>query len=356
MAKDLRNLFRQYVSYWTRSALRDFTEQAGIQDPTQFNHSYIPTSQESGITTYAPAPNSASVAGNAPPIPDQGPNLFDQLVQQGGSRRSDAAPAAYTPNYAQGPDGRLYDVNDPAQADQYYGLVQATSEAEQRRAYEDALRGVTEDTRSLDEQAGQIGKGYEEKLRDLLEGKQAGDVRRSNYFAQLSPNAFQSSEGSAAQYANDLYGRGQGEVTTAAEQTLGPDFLSTGQIGDTSQFGRQRAALRTEGDTVTKDFQQRIADIRNQIAGLKSAGKVENNLNLGQPANYNRQSYTPVQAQSVDVSQYQPFLTFQQQSAPDANLFRNFIQPQTGQAPVANYLGYDTPKKDKNAVNQYLYA
>jgi hypothetical protein len=236
------------------------------------------------------------------------------------------------------------------QAAQTQGSQGALQYAQQLQELDQAIAD------NLSEAQGYV-QSYNKNINAFRDSKDLGDVNRQGYFSGLSPNAFQSSQATSQDFANNKYAEGLGDYFSQAEDAVGSGFLSNpndaSQLSATSQFGRQRAGigqdrsgLESSYNAFTGGLQDYIASAENGANAYIASGGQGNIGEYGQPGSFNyvpgqRKQVTPGQ---VDLSGITPYTSFQSLSS----------VPQSGGGGYGKVLNPTNPFKDQSTVDQYL--
>lgn len=301
-------------------------------------------------------------------------------------------PAAATNQAAPGNNiyflnGKGYDLNNPNQGKQYFNdratnvdqmardqlaPMQKQLEISNKQAdqtYGEQSDAIKRDLGNLGDQYTAYNHNYDTGIYNANQGYDLGAVNRQNMFAQASPNAFQSSQGSGEQYAR-----------TQLDKELG-DMAYNKSLTD-KNYNQQEAGLKQQfnPDTNTGDlatnynlFKQQSQNSLDQWAhqmntyygaqkDLLSNGAIQAyggaNPDIGK-FNFTAQTGQPLQGVNTDTSQYSPYTNFQQlQSSPQANFFGSF-QPQVtppAQSPLQQNLGQVPTNQDRSQIQNYLPA
>lgn len=238
----------------------------------------------------------------------------------------------------------------------YEGQVRSKlDEANRLNARE--LEGIDTDLADLDRTEQEANRTYDRSIYDTNENYDLGTVKRSNYFAQLSPNAFQSSQGTSQQYANNQRLQALGDIDVARTGTL--NDINTNRAGLQRSRGDLASAYdqyiqQTQGDLgrystdVNDYYNGQLDQTRGEFTGYDKAAGINE-------FRFNRDAFNPVNVQTADLSKYTPYLNFNQLSqSPEANFFRTNAPTKTATDPRDQYLGYKPDDKEKDYLRQYL--
>lgn len=260
-------------------------------------------------------------------------------------------------------NGQSFDMADPQQYLAYFAAQRDAYISEAQKATEDNLtqagetygqnkQSLTRDIGALDRARSSYGQSVVKNIKNLGEGYDLGTVNRANYFAGLSPNAYQSAQGSGQQYARGKLDEGIGEYQQAAAEAKsnfdqqGQD-LGQEQTGLESEYNRY---VQGQQDYLTKAQQQASDFYNTQGATAYAPGNTS-------AFSHAHGAFTPYQAPTVDVSKYTPFTNFS--TLPTTPATGNVFQaPTTPQAPDQNtlesYLGYTPTQQEKDLLSKYL--
>lgn len=269
--------------------------------------------------------------------------------------------------------GQTYDQNDPAQAAALLAAKQSTLGGQRDQQISQINRGLGE---SLDQAAltqGQqlgtfnqnatdYGRSVANNIVDLGQNHDLGQVNSQQQFAGLSPNAFQSGQGTSQQYGDQQYGKGLNQINQGLDETVGGNYFNNGQIDPNSTIGKQIAGLNSQYNFFTGDARN------NAQLGIQNAnnaygqGMDQNLSNLQALYNYAGKSfnyqgdntYNPNSLPNVDISQYSPYTNSQQLGqSPQAQ------QPSPSQwngssNPFSGLLGYSPTAAQSGYLNAFL--
>lgn len=321
---------------------------------------------------YSPPPTTQKTAGQV---------LGDQT--QYFTPTTSAAPTGTTAGISTTPqivyfNGVPYDINDPAirqqllqlrsqQADEYANRDISDYDKQVRDALEAARIQYGNQNNTIGEYLQDIGQNrinytndYNRNIKDLNQGYDLGTVNRTNYFNQLSPNAYQSSQADSQQFANNQRNQGLGDLQVAKTQ------YDSGLSRQENDINTQKKQLEDQYNKYINDTQdslgrqeQSIRDYYNQqkdqyatdVAQANTKQNV-NNFNAGQYVS----AYNPLDTPTVDLGKYTQFTNFNQLAAsPQANVFqKSAVTPQSQLTAQDSYLGYTPDQKSKNYITDYL--
>lgn len=269
--------------------------------------------------------------------------------------------------------GQTYNQSDPAQ-------LQALLQAKQNNLGGQRDQQISQINRQLGEslqnaalQQGQqlgtfnqnatdYGRGVANNIVGLGQGYDIGTVNNQQQFAGLSPNAFQSGQGTSQQYAGDQYNKGLNQLHQNLAETVGGDYLNNGSIDQNSAIGKQIAGLNQQYNMFTGDARN-SAQLGIQNANNAYGTGMDQNLsNLQALYNYaglpqfkfNSQGYNPNALPNVDISQYTPYANSSQLAGS-----QQAQQPSpatwTGSGnPFSGLLGYNPNATETNYLNAFL--
>jgi hypothetical protein len=236
-------------------------------------------------------------------------------------------------------NGRQYDMNNQADALAY--LQEYQNQINQFKNFDltAAQRDYDSQIREIKKSLGNVDTTEAQTLKDLQQGYGLGTVNRQNYFANLSPNAFQSSQGTSQAYA-------LGQLNEAGQQATNAANLNRTDIN--AQMGDIQSSYN---DYNTQRALQAQQAIESGYSGAASAAQSHGwNVNAFRPSG----DYTA----QVDTSQYTPYLNFQQvANSPSQQAYGKVLgqqTPQPGNQSVNQFLGYTPNKSNYNYLNQYL--
>jgi hypothetical protein len=249
---------------------------------------------------------------------------------------------------------QTFNLNDPAQRLAYYNALKtqltqqrdlayqqaqdnwSTADKASRQTYSDNLAKLDQGIADIDAAAKDWTKNYLTTVQGFNENKGQGDINRQSYFAQLSPNAFQSSQATSQQYANDKYTQGLSDLAGQAQNTVGLGYVNAFDPNNTnsvnnslldasSQYGRNYGSTVAQKKSLANAFAdynaaaaKKLQDANTQIGQSYQSALETNAEKLGQldlaqgvsPFKYGVQTTTPYQAPAIDLSKYTPYTTF----------------------------------------------
>lgn len=327
--------------------------------------------------------------------------LIKSIAGTGGTSSSTApeAPIDYgTKIY----NNRTYNFNSPEERLAYYNDVaanlgaqrdQAIAEAQNAfrtnneqsvRQYQGYISQLDQSLADIGAEAKNFATDYFKTVNNFNEGKGTGDVNRQNYFASISPNAFQSSQATSQDFANDKYTQGLGDLATQANNVTGIDYINNFDpnganntaFGAGSQYGRQVADVGTQRANLENNFnvyntsaQQGLQTNLNNIGqqyqtGLSSQAESLGAVDLAQKTNpfqYGMQATTPYKAPVQDMASFTPYTNFSSLSNTSipGNTYTKPINTSNAFSgdQVSNYLNRTkstVPKGKNDWFNNYL--
>jgi hypothetical protein len=324
-----------------------------------------PSPQNTGVTQSAPATGS----GGSSPYPPgyflhsmMGPD--NQTYNLADANQREAYRQAYIKSYGQQRDQAISQLQDPARAN----LASAADQnARSLNAY--------------NQSAVDYGRGLANNIVDLGQGHDLGQVNQQQYFSGLSPNAFQSGQATSQQYNNDQYQKGITQLHQGEAETVGQNYLSSGQIDPNSKIGSEIGGLgnaynKFVGDTnrsldygttaANTAYSKAIQDQSNNISNLVAysgqtqpsytpvafdASKATGNVTFNPFTNPNAQQYQPTR---TDISQYTPYSNASQLSqAPQAQSPSPATWTGSG-TPLSGLLGYNPNNTQTNYLNAFM--
>lgn len=336
-----------------------------------------PNQVPNGVTNYFSGQNQLAMGPSSvkSDVNTNDPNAATGLQSTVGGLGTGTS-SAYEPQYVQLPNGQVFDISDPAQriaffnaknafldqqqSEQYNLFSQGTQQALQdaERQYGSLGEGINYDLQNLQQQLQDYNLGAERNVQDTNQAYDIGTVRRQNAFAQASPLAYQSSQGTSQQFALGQRDQALGDISRDVETTRGnatrQEALLNQQRGDLATNYNQFIQQSQQGlDQYRKSLQDAYNAERSNLSGNLAGIDASQGINQFR---YNRQSAGPLSTVNTDLSQYSPYLNFDSlQSSPSYNFFSGF-KPQVSNTlkPVDQYLGYDPNSKQKDPVNSYL--
>lgn len=209
-----------------------------------------------------------------------------------------------------------------------------------------------------------------------------GQVNNQQYFAGLSPDAYQSGQGTNQQNNNNLYNQGLTALQQQGAENVGANYLTTGQIDPNSTLGKQIAAENNSYNLYTTGANQAL---QNGIQGANvayqnGADSVNSNLqsldayagqgsptfqtvgyNYNGPTSYNPYTSTtasavggnPYTLPTTNISQYTPYATAAQlASSPTSQTSSPATWTGSGN-PFSGLLGYTPTSNQSNYLNAF---
>lgn len=269
--------------------------------------------------------------------------------------------------------GQSYDQSDPAQAQALLAAKQSTLGGQRDQQISQINRSLQNNLTDagqqnafnlagLNQNATDYGRGLANNIVDLGQGHDIGTVNNQQKFSGLSPNAFQSGQATSEQYGNDQYSKGLTQLHQNAAETVGDNYLGTGQIDPNSTIGRQQSSLSSQYNRFLGDAQNSAQLGIQNANNAYNTGVDQNASNLqalynysGSPQfNYQSQGYNPNALPNVDVSQYTPYANSSQLSqSPQAQASSPATWTGSGN-PFSGLLGYNSNTTQSNYLNAFL--
>ena len=269
--------------------------------------------------------------------------------------------------------GKVYDQSDPAQ-------VQALLEAKQQNLGGQRDQQIGQINRSLDNNlqdaalqqgnklgelnlnAAQYGRSLLSNINNLGQGHDLGLINNQQQFSSLSPNAFQSAQGTSQQFANDQFAKGTNELHQGQLETVGGDYLRNGTISDNSVIGSKISALNGQYNRFTDDARN-SAQLGIQGANNAYGSGMDQNLSniqslynyAGLPQfKYDNQQYNPNALPGVDISKYTPYSNSAQLGKSPQAQGTNPAQWTGSSNPYSALLGYNPNASQSNYYNAFM--
>jgi len=270
----------------------------------------------------------------------------------------------YTPNNVLF-NGQWYDLNNPTDQMRFFQdkLVLLTTARDQaisegQRTSDKQIHDLDQAIADTQTQAEQYVQDYQKRVNTFGEEKNLGDIKRGQYFAGLSPNAFQSSQGSSGQYAQKQYLQGLGDMTQEAQGNVGLNYLGNpkdvSQLAPGSTFGRQLGGYQEQKSDVANAFQnyvnQQNQNVQQQASSTATDLAPTNQFDYTAKIN----SITP---SSVNLAPYQQYTNFQAPGTYTGGILQKpvFTNKFTGQEPLDAALGRNpVSAKEKDYIRSYL--
>ena len=321
-----------------------------------------------------PTPIEQNVANQPPPAPTSttGQDTTNTKKTSGGTGGTGGTTLGSTDLYNKytGQTTR-YNLNDPAQKQALYNeklsiLTQdrETALAEGKKTSDRQILEIDNEIKKTYDEAKAYVEDYTKNVNEFGDQYQLGNVKRGQFFAGLSPNAFQSSQGTSQAFAENKYLQGLGDYAKEAMGNVGQQFLAHSKdenaanyLDANSIYGQNVANLQQNraniGDEYNKFFQssqqqvgQGAADTSNALSGVGSY-------------NYAANPVAKQSAQKVDTSAYSPYTTFMQagQQVPvGSGQTMSYSKPQfTPGTPLESFLGQNViSQKGKDYIAAYL--
>lgn len=351
----IRNQIRQIPgSYGFRAAVRSM-DPVNSNSQNTYDYGYVPNIYDLG-TDPSQYPNGA---GPVPTGSVDSQIASDNTVQN--QNTGGGAGTTTTPNM-QFWNGQMYDLNNQDQAlaytqaqDAFYGNAwnqyQTQSGDLLKSDLSTANRDYLAQRSAIQKSLTGVDTGEAQTLQDLQEGYGLGTVNRQNYFGNLSPNAYQSAQGSSQAYSLGKLNEGSQQTTAAAD--LNRTDLNATMADTGAAYNDYMSQRQTQEQQSLASQQQKINSARE--TGMTNFG------NAAQTNGWDMNAFTPsidYAAPQVDMSKFTPYLNFQQLSqAPGQAAYGKVLGQQTtqpGSQSVNQYLNYTPNKKPYDSLNSYL--
>jgi len=259
-----------------------------------------------------------------------------------------------------------YNLDDPNQKVAFFSdkmtlLNQQKEEALARNGgiYDQSIDAIRQEIADTQAAAQQYVEDYNKNVNEFGEGYSLGGAKRGQYYSSLSPNAFQSSQGTSAQKAESKYIEGLGDMAQEAQSNVGSDFLSNPEnfaaIGEGTTYGRAIGGLKQERQNLGNAFadyeRQLNTEIQNQAASTASK------ISPYSSADFSRVAGQIPTAQTTDLSPYTAYTQFTGKTAPmggtPAKVYTgNKFTPETG---LNSFLGRNKlDKRQEDLLKKYL--
>lgn len=323
--------------------------------------------REQGANPYLP-PAPATTPPGGPDIAGYDAQQFDlgNYFAVGSTGGTSAQPVYFL--------GQYFNLANPADRQRYnsvrtqylndrYNQYIASEDKALRQDLEEAERSYGQNLADIDLSLDNLSRNRQAYLdesqrnsRSLAEQFRTGQAQRANYFNRLSPNAYQSSQGTSEEYAKGKYDEALADLSKADERAL---------LG----FSQDEAVLQRDRGNLETLYNQYISQRRTQSERARQQyfASLQGDLDRGatelaqvSPSsskfNFNRSPYNPYQAQSVDISEYTPYLDFNALSqSPTANYFKKIGAASTSKLdPLSQHLGYTDAPKEVDHLKNHL--
>lgn len=276
--------------------------------------------------------------------------------------------------------GRMFDLADPTQAAQYYQEANATNFGIADSNYQTATKNIGRSRDNLkyntDQSLQEIQRqkqqlqadkdnyfaSLEKQGRDLVTGKTLGDAQRGNFFGGLGANAFQSSQATSQDFADQQLATGLGENQKAGADAT--NLFATKGIGlDLSAQNISRQAGQDEESLAQSEADAKFArdsyvnENKSQLAtGLAQAGSDAGYTDYS--SKYKVDPYSSVNTYQPDLSGVSKYTSFQlpSASAPAGGATGSKFSTLTSSqiSPQDNYFGYAPDEKTKGRISNYF--
>lgn len=315
-------------------------QSAGLNPIGQLGAFFTPNRTERGNELFHGVVSAANNIPYGPERPEDTANLDDDSGGgSGGGYRPDMV--EYPPD-----SGFFYDLNNPAQRVQFFKRRLEDLNLERDRGFS----GVDTDIADTETAAADWVSNYFRDINEMGEGKTLGDVNRANFFAQLSPNAFQSSQATSGEFANQKYLESLADAATQAQRTVGSEFLDDptdfDRLGADSDFGRARANLFIDRDAIGRQYNDFLSGINQQTNPATD------------PFRFERERKGMPQPGAVNLSGATPFTNFQAPSQvmqPRQRMTVGNMFGGSGGQNLDSFLGRNAPQqRDIDYLRNYL--
>ena len=219
---------------------------------------------------------------------------------------------------------RQYNLADPNDSVRFYDdklslLTQMKEEALAKSGgvFDQNMADIQQEIIDTQKAAKDYIASYEKGVAEFGENYGLGNVKRGQFFAGISPNAFQSSQGTSALYGQNKYIEGLGEMARGAQKAVGEGFMANpsnfGAIGEGSTFGRTIGGLGREKANLQSGFQDYARSLNQNIA--EQAASTGTDLSGANAFDFSRTRTGVPQVEQTDLSAYTPFTQFTGQAA-----------------------------------------
>jgi len=224
----------------------------------------------------------------------------------------------YVPNWVR-MGGNNYDLNKDEDKQRFYsdklGLLTSMRDeeiAKSKGKYNQQLSQLDQAIQDTQTQAQEYVRSYKKDVDQFGQNYELGNVKRQSYFAGLSPNAYQSSQGTSQEYAGKEYLKGIGEMARSAQQNVGADFLSNpnafNKLAPSSIYGRNIAGNQQQKNNLANAFNDYLNSINRDVQD--QADSTATGLQLGPNYDYASNPLASPTANKSDVSPYTPYTEF----------------------------------------------
>jgi len=217
-------------------------------------------------------------------------------------------------------NGRTYNLDNPAEnqaffSDKLNALTTARDQAiaTGKQSSQSQIAQIDQAIADTYSQAKQYVQSYNQNVNQFGDNYSLGNVKRGAFYAGLSPNAFQSSQGDSALYAQNQYLQGLGDLAQEAQSNVGANFLANpndmSQLDQGSVYGRNIAQNQQQQASVANAFNT-FETNQNQALN-ENKDTLATNVNPYGTYNYNIPATAAPTANKTDLSSYTPFTEFQ---------------------------------------------
>jgi hypothetical protein len=267
------------------------------------------------------------------------------------------------------PNGRTYNLDDQNERNQFFNdkltlLTQARDEeiSKGRKTSDQNLAQIDQEIQDTFSQAKTYAQEYQQNVNEFGEGFNVGNVKRQQMFAGLSPNAFQSSQGTSQAFAEGKYLEGLGQMAQEAQGNVGNAFLQNpndiNALGESTIYGRNIGQLQGQKVDVANAFNDYLNKTQQDV--YSQAADISNQLSTNKPFTFNRSQIAAPTAGKADLTPYTPYTGFQQGNVniPLTQSTKVYTPNAfTEQTPIDAFLGRNQLSgKQKDYLKSYLLA
>ena len=358
------------------ASLQDYANTFGIENVPQDEPALSQLNQPSGQNTLDNAINTSDQT-NPQGTTNGMANDYQTLFGTNGEviGNYNLANSADRQRYFNDKSGYLTTIRDKYISDLQTNTTKGLGEA--KLSSDKTLAAIDQDLADLQTEAKNYVQGYYKRVNEFGDQKNMGDINRQQFFTKLSPNAFQSSQGTSQEYANKKYTEGLGDFANEANTNVGNAFLANPNDMNTldagSTFGRNRTSLvgqqndtkkqyndyvTTANENLTAGVQGANDNFNTQVGQVANAFSIPNKVQGLDPFQYTRSSIPQAKASTADMSSYQPFTNFAnpgQTFTPSGVTIARTPNAFNDQTPLDNFLGKNVVQDDqKDYLRKYL--
>jgi len=276
-------------------------------------------------------------------------SISPDLTASGGVSSTDGTTPTTQPQLVEYPPGSgyYYDVNSPEERTAFY-TARAQDLVQER---DKQLADLHQQIADLTSKARQYVESTNSQIADLTGNKSVGDLSRINTFSQASPNAFQSSEGTSYNAANENYLKGIGSAVDQANTAVGANYFANPNdptsLGADTTFGRGIANLNSGINDVGTQYNQQLAGLNQQTDPNTDPFRFDNaGSGITEPG-------------PVDLSAFKPFTGFTNvpaSASPGASFVPSGNNAFSGNTSLDAFLGRSPglSQQDKDYLSKYL--